>query len=69
VAVGEPYYEDYTTEDDVIGTYMFADKEFKSLVLPNTLKKIGDYAITYCGDNFRGLRIVLTPDGAKKVMR
>lgn len=69
VAGGEPYYEDYTTEDDVIGSYMFADKEFKSLVLPNTLKKIGDYAITYCGDNFRGLRIVLTPDGAKKVMR
>ena len=69
VAGGEPYYEDYTTEDDVIGTFMFADKEFKSLVLPNTLKKIGDYAITYCGDNFRGLRIVLTPDGAKKVMR
>lgn len=51
VAGGEPYYEDYTTEDDVIGSYMFADKEFKSLVLPNTLKKIGDYAITFCGDS------------------
>lgn len=51
VAGGEPYYEDYTTEDDVIGSYMFADKEFKSLVLPNTLKKIGDYALTFCGDS------------------
>ena len=51
VAGGDPYYEDYTTEDDVIGSYMFADKEFKSLVLPNTLKKIGDYAITFCGDS------------------
>lgn len=51
VAGGDPYYEDYTTEDDVIGPYMFADKEFKSLVLPNTLKKIGDYALTFCGDS------------------
>ena len=51
VAGGDPYYEDYTTEDDVIGSYMFADKEFKSLVLPNTLKKIGDYALTFCGDS------------------
>ena len=51
VAGGDPYYEDYTTEDDVIGSYMFADKEFKSLVLPNTLKKIGDYAFTFCGDS------------------
>ena len=51
VAGGDPYYEDYTTEDDVIGSYMFADKEFKSLVLPNTLKKIDDYALTFCGDS------------------
>lgn len=51
VAGGEPYYEDYTTEDDVIGSYMFSDKEFKRLVLPNTLKKIGDYALTFCGDS------------------
>ena len=51
VAGGDPYYEDYTTEDDVIGPYMFADKEFKSLVLPNTLKKIGDFALTFCGDS------------------
>ena len=51
VAGGDPYYEDYTTEDDVIGSYMFVDKEFKSIVLPNTLKKIGDYAFTFCGDS------------------
>ena len=51
VAGGEPYYEDYTTEDDVIGSYMFGDKELKRLVLPQTLKKIGDYAISFCGDS------------------
>ena len=51
VAGGEPYYEDYTTEDDVLGSYLFGDKEFKQLVLPWTLKKIGDYAISFCGDS------------------
>lgn len=51
VAGGEPYYEDYTTEDDVIGSYMFGDKELKKLILPKDLKKIGDYAITFCGDS------------------
>ena len=50
VSGGEPYYENYTTENDVIGSYMFADKEFKKLVLPNTLKKIGDYALSFCGE-------------------
>ena len=51
VAGGEPYYESYTTEDDVIGSYMFYEKEFKSFVLPKTLKKIGDYAISFCGES------------------
>ena len=51
VAGGDAYYDDYTTEDDVIGSYMFYEKEFKSLVLPNTLKKIGDYAISFCGES------------------
>lgn len=51
VAGGEPYYENYRTEDDVIGSYMFADKELKSLVLPKTLKKIGDYALGFCGES------------------
>lgn len=51
VAGGEPYYEDYTTENDVLGSYLFGDKEFKRLVLPWTLKKIGDYAISFCGDS------------------
>lgn len=51
VAGGDAYYDDYTTEDDVIGSYMFYEKEFKSLVLPNTLKKIVDYAISFCGES------------------
>ena len=51
VAGGDPYYENYTTEDDVIGSYMFYEKEFESLVLPKTLKKIGDYAIFFCGES------------------
>ena len=51
VAGGEPYYENYTTEDDAIGSYMFGDKELKKLVLPKDLKKIGDYAITFCGES------------------
>ncbi len=51
VSGGEPYYENYTTENDVIGSYMFADKEFKKLVLPKTLKKIGDYALSFCGES------------------
>lgn len=51
VAGGEPYYKDYTTEDDAIGPYMFREQSFKSLVLPNTLKKIGDHAFKYCGES------------------
>ena len=50
VAGGEPYYENYTTEDDVIGSYMFGDRPVKKLVLPKTLKKIGNYAISFCGE-------------------
>lgn len=51
VAGGEPYYDDYTTEDDAIGSYMFGDVEFKMLILPKDLKKIGNYAISFCGEN------------------
>jgi len=49
---GEPYYENYTTEDDVIGSYMFVfqDWSLQKLVLPKNLKKIDDYAIGYCGE-------------------
>lgn len=49
---GEPYYENYTTEDDVIGPYMFVFKDcnLQKLVLPKNLKKIDDYAIGYCGE-------------------
>ena len=50
VAGGEPYYGKYKTEDDVIGSYMFGDKEFKKLVLPKTLKKIGNHALSFCGE-------------------
>lgn len=51
VAGGEPYYDKYTTEDDVIGSYMFTNTEFKKFVLPKTLKKIGDYALSFCGES------------------
>lgn len=50
VAGGEPYYGRYKTEDDVIGSYMFGDKAFKKLVLPKTLKKIGNHALSFCGE-------------------
>lgn len=50
VGGGEPYYLEYKTEDDVIGSYMFGDKEFKKLVLPKNLKKIGSHALSFCGE-------------------
>ena len=50
VAGGEAYYKDYHTEDDVIGDSMFCKNELKSLVLPSTLKKIGNYALSFCGE-------------------
>lgn len=56
VAGGDPYYKDYTTEDDVIGPYMFSEHVFKTLVMPNTLKRIEEHAFKYCGDS-----IVLPP--------
>lgn len=49
VAGGEAYYNDYHTEDDVIGDSMFCNNDLKSLILPTTLKKIGNYALSFCG--------------------
>lgn len=46
ISGGDPYYEDYTTEDDVIGPYMFRKCGFKELILPKTLKGIGDFALS-----------------------
>lgn len=51
VSGGDPYYENYTTEDDVIGPYMFSEHRFKKLVLPNTLKRIEEHAFKDCGDS------------------
>lgn len=46
ISGGDPYYEDYTTEEDVIGPYMFWKCGFKELILPKTLKGIGDFALS-----------------------
>lgn len=45
VAGGESYYESYSTADDVIGAYMFQNVgHLNKLILPKTLKRIGEYA-------------------------
>ena len=61
VSGGEPYYQAYTssylTEDNIIGTNMFAycDK-LNTLILPQTVTKMNMYAIFDC-DNLKEIKI------------
>lgn len=59
VAGGEAYNESYTTTNDVIGDYMFADcSKLTSIILPTTLVDIGRYAFSKTG-----ITKVEIPDG------
>ena len=46
VSGGSAYNESYTTRNDVIGDYMFADlSKLTSITLPTTITDIGRYSI------------------------
>lgn len=48
VTGGDPYYMNYTTENDVIGTKMFFGlSQLKKLILPKTVKYIGSMDANY----------------------
>ena len=50
VSGGTAYYESYTTANDVLGDYMFADcAKLRSVVLPTTITAIGKYAFSKTG--------------------
>lgn len=50
VAGGTAYNENYTTSNDVLGNYMFADLgKLTAVTLPNTVKSIGRYAFSKTG--------------------
>ncbi len=50
VSGGVAYNESYTTQDDVLGDYMFADcSKLKTVVLPTTITTIGRYAFSKTG--------------------
>ncbi|MBO7067902.1 MAG: leucine-rich repeat protein [Bacteroidaceae bacterium] len=47
---GEAYHEDYTTANDVLGDYMFADcSRLTTVLLPTTITSIGRYAFSKTG--------------------
>ena len=52
---GDSYYDEYVTSEDVIGSYFFNNPNLITIYLPNTIKKIDEYAF----DNFKGLKTVL----------
>ena len=50
VAGGVAYNESYTTTNDVLGDYMFADcSKLRTVTLPTTIKAIGRYAFSKTG--------------------
>jgi len=59
VSGGEAYNESYTTTNDVLGDYMFADcSKLTSITLPTTIVDIGRYAFSKTG-----ITKVEIPDG------
>lgn len=50
VSGGEAYNESYTTANDVLGDYMFADcSKLRTVTLPKTITSIGKYAFSKTG--------------------
>jgi len=50
VSGGKAYYESYTTANDILGDYMFADcQKLRTVVLPTTITAIGKYAFSKTG--------------------
>ena len=50
VSGGEAYVENYTTKNDVLGDYMFADcSKLRTIALPTTITAIGRYAFSQTG--------------------
>ena len=51
VSGGMPYYMQQTTTDNTIGNDMFSQqKTLESIILPKTIKSIGDYAFKGCSN-------------------
>ena len=50
VSGGEAYNENYTTANNILGDYMFADcSKLRTIVLPTTITAIGSYAFSKTG--------------------
>ena len=63
VSGGEAYNESYTTTNDVIGDYMFADcSRLTSVTLPSSITDIGRYAFSKTG-----IKKVEIPDGVARL--
>lgn len=52
---GDSYYDEYTTSEDVIGSYFFDNPSLITVYLPNTIERIDDYAF----DRFSSLETVV----------
>jgi len=63
VAGGDAYVENYYTEDDVIGDYMFARVGLKEVILPSTVARIGEYAFLEC----KSLESINIPSSVKEI--
>ena len=63
VSGGDAYNESYTTTNDVLGDYMFADcSRLNTITLPTTITSIGRYAFSHSG-----ITKVEIPDGVTRL--
>ena len=61
---GEPYEDNYVTENNVIGEYMFYRCDnLKTVLLPSNLIAIRDYAFSSC----KKLESIIIPEGIKEL--
>jgi len=61
---GESYYEDYQTQNNVIGKYMFYYcGNLKSITLPSNIISIGEYAFYNCD----GIESIILPEGINEI--
>ena len=61
---GDAYYNSYTTQNNILGEYMFYQSAtLENVVLPKNIKAIGDFAFSYCSN----LSSITIPEGVETI--
>ena len=62
---GDAYYNSYTTQNNILGEYMFSQSAtLENVVLPKNIKAIGDFALYYCD-----ISDIVIPEGVETIGR